>query len=129
IKRYLHIAKIETKTSQLPWYSKIEPLATHIQKVYHLISQLPKSKAFDIYMDNFFTSINLFSYMRKNGYGGCGTVRTNTSKFPTCLKLKKSQKLEWDTLSGVVVDDVLAVFWMDNGPVTMLTTIHEVLGE
>ncbi|CAG8476983.1 8989_t:CDS:2 [Dentiscutata erythropus] len=30
IKQYLHIAKIETKTSQLPWYSKIEPLALHI---------------------------------------------------------------------------------------------------
>ncbi|CAG8542032.1 16551_t:CDS:2, partial [Cetraspora pellucida] len=33
----------------------------------------------------------------------------------------------WDTLSGAVVDDVLVVFWMDNGPVTMLTTIHEIL--
>ncbi|CAG8772459.1 9550_t:CDS:2, partial [Dentiscutata erythropus] len=43
IKRYLHIAKIETKTSQLPWYSKIEPLATHIQKVSKSI-YLPKSQ-------------------------------------------------------------------------------------
>ncbi|CAG8473500.1 15437_t:CDS:2 [Dentiscutata heterogama] len=34
--------------------------------------------------------------------------------------------LEWDTLSEVVVDNVLAVFWMDNGPVTMLMTIHEI---
>ncbi|CAG8797629.1 18074_t:CDS:2, partial [Gigaspora rosea] len=56
-------------------------------------------------------------------------VRINTSKFPTCLKIKKSQKLEWDILSGVVVDDVLVVFWMDNSPVTMLTTIHKILGE
>ncbi|CAG8653014.1 9600_t:CDS:2, partial [Paraglomus brasilianum] len=38
------------------------------------------------------------------------------------------KKLDWDTLSGVVVDDVLAVLWMDNGPVTMLTTIHEITG-
>ncbi|CAG8794674.1 14219_t:CDS:2, partial [Dentiscutata erythropus] len=173
----------ETKTLQLPWYSKVEPLATHIQEVsksiylpksqvsidemiarfkgrrytycfiftsriepnseinpipninkvgcqvYHLISQLPKNKAFDIYMDNFFTSINLFSYMRKNGYGGCGTVRSNTLKFPAFLKIKKSKKIEWDTLSGAVVDDVLVVFWMDNGPVNMLTTIHEITGE
>ncbi|CAG8711092.1 9477_t:CDS:2, partial [Dentiscutata heterogama] len=65
--------------------------------------------------------------MQKNRYNGCGTVRTNTSKFPTCLKIKKSQKLEWDTLFGTVVDDVLVVFWIDNGPVTMLTTIHEIL--
>ncbi|CAG8826567.1 19583_t:CDS:1, partial [Cetraspora pellucida] len=36
------------------------------------------------------------------------------------------KKLDWDTLSGVVVDDVLAVLWMNNSPVTMLTTIHEI---
>ncbi|CAG8819563.1 8437_t:CDS:1, partial [Cetraspora pellucida] len=97
--------------------------------VYHLISQLPKDKTFDIYMDNYFTSINLFSYMQQNGYDGCGTIRCNTLKFPIFLKIKKSQKIEWDTLSKAVVDDVLVVFWMDNGPVTMLTTIHKILGE
>ncbi|UZO25158.1 uncharacterized protein OCT59_017439 [Rhizophagus irregularis] len=32
-------------------------------------------------------------------------------------------------LSGVVVDDVLAVLWMDNGPVTMLSTIHQINGD
>ncbi|CAG8730400.1 33341_t:CDS:1, partial [Racocetra persica] len=68
-------------------------------------------------------------YMRKNGYGGCRTVWSNTLKFPAFLKIKKSKKIEWDTLSGAIVDDVLVVFWMDNGPVNMLTTIHEILGE
>ncbi|CAG8739747.1 4958_t:CDS:2 [Cetraspora pellucida] len=78
---------------------------------------------------NLILNVNKISHMRKNRYGGCRTVRTNTSKFPTCLKIKKLQKLEWDTLSGAVVNDVLVVFWMDNRPVTMLTTIHEILDD
>ncbi|PKY44186.1 hypothetical protein RhiirA4_418837 [Rhizophagus irregularis] len=36
---------------------------------------------------------------------------------------------EQDTLSGVVVDNVLAILWMDNGPVTMLSTIHQINGD
>src|SRR6185312_3997359 len=94
--------------------------------VYHLVSQLPLNKSFNIYMDNFFSSINLFRHMRNNNFGACGTVRKNSAHFPKIHKVDK--KLDWDTLSGVVVDDVLAVLWMDNGPVTMLTTIHEITG-
>ncbi|RHZ72562.1 hypothetical protein Glove_242g165 [Diversispora epigaea] len=56
----------------------------------------------------------------------CGTVCTNSANFPKILKISK--KVNWDTLSGVVNNNVLAVLWMDNGPVTMLTTIHEING-
>lgn len=95
-------------------------------EVYHLIKELPTDKSFNIYMDNYFSSIGLFNFLREKKIGACGTVRTNSSKFPKVLKTDK--KLEWDTLSGVVVDDVLSILWMDNGPVTMLSTIHEITG-
>jgi len=93
-------------------------------EVYHLVSQLPKNKSFNIYMDNYFTSIKLFKYLREKNFGACGTVRKNSANFPQVLKVDK--KLDWDTLSGVVVDDVLSILWMDNGPVTMLSTIHRI---
>jgi Transposase IS4 len=93
-------------------------------EVYHLVSQLPRNKSFNIYMDNYFTSIKLFKYLRENNIGACGTVRKNSANFPQILKVDK--KLDWDTLSGVVVDNVLAILWMDNGPVTMLSTIHQI---
>jgi len=92
-------------------------------EVYHLVSQLPKNKAFNIYMDNYFTSIKLFKYLRERKIGAYGTVRKNSANFSQIFKVDK--KLDWDTLSGVVVDDVLAILWMDNGPVTMLSTIHQ----
>ena len=43
--------------------------------------------------------------------------------------MDKSAKVDWDTRSGVVVGGVLVVFWMDNGSVTMMTTIHGMVGD
>src|SRR5687768_9036452 len=96
-------------------------------EVYHLVSQLPVSqKAFNVFMDNYFSSINLFSFLREKGIGACETVRTKTTKNPKSLKEEKEKKNEWDFLTGEVVDDVLAILWVDNGPVTMLSTIHNI---
>ena len=107
---------------------QIEHLNKMGNQVYHLIKKLPSNQSFNIFMDNYFSSIKLFKFLREKGIGACGTVRTNSSGFPPILKIK-NKNLEWDTLSGVVVDDVLAVLWMDNGPVTMLSTIHEITGK
>ncbi len=91
-------------------------------EVYYLVSQLPiENKSFNICMDNYFSSIKLFKYLCEKKIGACETVRKNSAKFPQILKVDK--KLDWDTLSGVVVDDVLAILWMDNGLITMLLTI------
>jgi len=48
------------------------------------------------------------------------------------LKVPKRAKLEWNFQSGKVMGedkDILAALWMDNGPVTMLTTIHRLKGD
>jgi hypothetical protein len=111
----------QPEVQQMPGLSKVG------NEVFHLVSQLPKNKSFNIYMDNYFSSIKLFKYLREKKIGACGTVRKNSANFPQILKVDK--KLEWDTLSGVVVDDVLAVLWMDNGPVTMLSIIHQINGD
>jgi hypothetical protein len=113
-----------SRTLKNPIVNQIPNLNYTSCQVYHLIKQLPLLRSFNIYMDNYFSNINLFKFLRDHNYGACGTVRTNSSKFPNSLKIKK--KLDWDTLSGVVVDQVLSVLWIDNGPVTMLSTIHEI---
>ena len=63
-------------------------------KVYHLVSQLPSQKSFNIYMDNYFSSVNLFSFFQKKGFGACKTVRTNTTKFLIILKKEKEKSHE-----------------------------------
>jgi len=113
--------------------SNVEPIPNVNRigaEVYHLVHQLPSRKAFNIFMDNYFSSINLFNFLRSEGYGACGTVRTNTAKFPITLKKEKERKdLKWDFLKGIAVDNVLALLWIDNNPVTMLSTIHIIEGK
>src|SRR4051812_19117801 len=70
-------------------------------EVWHLIEQLPSNKSFNIFMDNFFSNINLFNFLRNKKFGACGITRTNSTKFPKILKIKK--RLDWNTLSGVVI--------------------------
>ena len=81
-------------------------------------------------MDNYFSSIPLFHFLRSKDIGACGTARSSSAKFPKALKVAKEKlKLNWDTRAGVVVEDVLAVLWIDNGPVNLLTTIHKFCDE
>jgi len=58
-------------------------------------------------MDNFFSSISLFKYLCENKIEACRTVYTNSVNFSQILKVKK--KLDWNTLSRVVVNNVLAI--------------------
>ena len=107
---------------------KVTGLNDTANLVLHLANQLPsKIQAFHVYMDNYFSGIPLFKHLRSIGIGACGTVRTNTMQFPEDLKTDKN-KYNWNTTSGVIVDEVLALLWIDNTAVTMLTTIHELLG-
>lgn len=123
---YTYAFIFTSRIQNQPEVQQISNLSKVGNEVYHLVSQLPQNKAFNIYMDNYFSSIKLFNYLREKKIGACGTVRKNSANFPQILKVDK--KLEWDTLSGVVVNDVLAILWMDNGPVTMLSTIHQING-
>ncbi|CAG8824880.1 7084_t:CDS:1 [Cetraspora pellucida] len=98
--------------------------------VYHLVEQLPYSEfSFNIYMDNYFTSILLFQYLRQINIGACGTIRKTSSGFPKELKIDKNIKLNWDIHTGIIINGALVVFWQDNGLITMLTTIHRLIGD
>ena len=80
--------------------------------------------------------MSLFLKLKKFRIGICGTVRQNCSGFPKELKDRKtltgSQKLDYHFLTGMEVGatvsncGVLAVLWMDNALVTMLTTVHNI---
>jgi hypothetical protein len=98
--------------------------------VHHLVTQLPYQRfSYNVFMDNYFSNVPLFQYFRQIGIGACGTVRKTASGFPKELKVDKGAKLDWDVRSGISVNGVLAIFWQDNGPVTLLSTIHGLIGE
>lgn len=110
------------------WNDDKAKLSETACSVCYLIEQLPwKNQAFNIYIDNFFSSIPLFAYLYSKEIGAYRTARKNSRYFPANLKVNKKDilNLNWNTKSGVEVNKVLAFFWVDNNAVTMLTTIHK----
>lgn len=78
------------------------------QMVFTLMRQLQRrhrNRAWNVFMDNFFTTIPLLSALRKIGVGGCGTARENQTGFPKEFKFdKKKRKLDYHFKSGIVRD-------------------------
>jgi len=79
-------------------------------------------------MDNYFTSVPLFTELRACNFGAVGTTRPH-KEFPDELVKLKTQyatKLEWNTLLATVVQDILCLAWQDNNIVLALSNIHTV---
>ena len=81
-----------------------------------------------IYMDNYFTSVPLFTELQACEFGAMGTTRPH-KEFPDGFKTLKQRfatKLNWNTLLAKVVDNTLCLAWQDNNIVLALSNIHTV---
>ena len=82
-----------------------------------------ENRGHNLYCDNYYTSIPLFSSLQRLGFGACGTVRSNRRGVPkevTTTKLAKGEVLTAQADHGI-----LAMQWKDKRPVTLLSTIHD----
>ena len=63
--------------------------------------------------------------------GACGTARPNSKDFPKELAISKKAvgQLPYHFRAGIIVRDVGVLLWFDNAPVTIMTTIHSLIGE
>ena len=98
--------------------------------VYALATSLPyKQYRFDIYMDNFFTSIPLLRALLHQDIGAIGTARQTSAEFPASLNINKDEvrkSLPWNHLCGDIVDNnILVLLWQDNNAVILMSTIHD----
>ncbi|KAF3912995.1 hypothetical protein ABW20_dc0106165 [Dactylellina cionopaga] len=63
--------------------------------VLHLLSSLPQNQCRAVFMDNYFSSVKLFSELRRRGVGACGTVRKgNRQGYPLSLSTVTNLKRE-----------------------------------
>ena len=91
-----------------------------------LLPKFPNSY-YVIYIDNYFTSIPLFSILRKENIGAAGTTRASGIDFPallTVLRKNWSTKLNWGTTVANDVDNVLYINWQDNNFVLGLSIVY-----
>jgi len=97
----------------------------------HLAKQLPyQAMAFNLDTDNYYTTLDLLSNSCSIGIGGCGTTRKDRTGYPATLKVPDNTqtKIEYHFITGVVNRGVATILWFDNTPVSLMTTIHSLVG-
>ena len=80
-----------------------------------------KHKGYKLYIDNFYTSVPLLSYLFQVGIGACGTIRANQKYYPiVALKEEaKCQKLEHGQFVYASHGCLLAILWIDRKEVNI----------
>ncbi len=89
--------------------------------VLELLSGL-ESKSPKVYMDNYYTSPELFLDLYKKGVNACGTARHNRKFYPKDLVVHKN--VEMGYLDYRSNGPILATVWKDKRVIHFLTTIH-----
>ena len=79
-------------------------------------------KGYNVFIDNWYSSPDLFLKLLDNQINVCGTVRLNRKLMPKDLAKIKLKKGEMACRS--CDEGLLAVVWQDKKDVKMLTTIH-----
>jgi len=77
-----------------------------------------------VFMDRFYTSPILYSYLCVHGIHACGTVQTNRKFFPKQLILPKKE-LQRGQHKYLCSDNISAVVWYDRRPIYFLSTYHD----
>ncbi|EDN09802.1 predicted protein [Histoplasma mississippiense (nom. inval.)] len=79
---------------------------------------------YSVYLDNYFTSVALFKFLREKGYGACGTTHSNQAPAVLAELRDYTAAIPWNTLYAIEQEKVLCLAMQDNNMVLALSTIH-----
>ncbi|XP_047000907.1 piggyBac transposable element-derived protein 3-like [Schistocerca americana] len=75
-----------------------------------------------IFMDNYFTSYDLFKDLKSNGVYACGTINPRMKNIP---KLKEEKELERGKFDYKISNDGIVIYrWKDNRAVNLISTCN-----
>lgn len=77
-----------------------------------------------LYMDNFFSSPDLYSALKDKGIGACGTVRANRKGLPKNISKAQLPLKQGERPAFFSCDQLTFTTWQDTARVNCLTTIH-----
>jgi hypothetical protein len=94
-----------------------------------LVERLPK-KTYHLWMDNLFTSTRFLELLRKRGFGGTGTCRTNSGVIYELVQMKKDDSndtMPWGTTHSMSTESnlVCQTGWKDNAFALMMSTVMD----
>ena len=95
--------------------------ATHVT-VLEMTKKI-QGRGHKLYMDNYFSSPNLFDDLAMKQIYCCGTVRPNRKGMPQDLGPKR-MTLQWGNLQVQTRGDLTAILWRDKRDVCILTNMH-----
>jgi hypothetical protein len=110
---HFQLASRQHGIGELEKVDELTPTSSMVLQMARLLPRFPNSH-FVIYMDNYFTSIPLFSMLRKENIGATGTTWPLGIDFPALLivlRKKWSTKLDWGTTVADIIDSVLCIGW------------------
>lgn len=94
-----------------------------------LLNLLPEA-TYHVFLDNLFSSCNLFRSLRQHGHGATGTARVNCGIYKPFVKLKAADNtaaadLKFNEIRVVPTEDnqVNQIAWKDNALVLFLSTV------
>lgn len=93
-------------------------------KVVKALTSDLKDLYYEIYFDNYFTSVDLMISLRENGILACGTVRKDRVGLPKIQKNDKDMKVG-DYQYKTSVKGLAWVKWIDKKPVQFLSNFHD----
>jgi hypothetical protein len=82
-----------------------------------------KGHGHKLYMDNYFSSPDLYNDLTKHKINCCGTVRPNHKGMPDDFR-SKILRLKWGDVRARTNGDLTAVVWKDKCDIHLLTNRH-----
>nr|XP_037291023.1 piggyBac transposable element-derived protein 3-like [Rhipicephalus microplus] len=98
--------------------------------VFHLSKRISYGCNYQLYFDNYFTSVPLLRQLREHRILAAGTVRKNRlGKCPLESKKVMNKKLREYSAEYVTSDDVVVVIWKDNNDVSVASNFVGICNE
>ena len=92
-----------------------------------LIPPYDENKCYHFYVDNFYTSTNLFLSLYEKKVYACGTLRRGRRNVPDDIMIDNPRRHERGYTCWSMAGPILAQSWLDTKPVYFLSTIHQPL--
>ena len=118
-------------TGSFPQVEGFPDLGSTGNRVLSLVQSLPKDENFDLYMDNYFTSIPLLTELAKIGIQSMGTIRLNNAPgfSKMCMPDRELKSLGnrsfveyWVTFDTCEAPGIRIVRWDDNNVFNLAST-------
>ncbi|XP_038583668.1 piggyBac transposable element-derived protein 4-like [Micropterus salmoides] len=82
-------------------------------------------RGYTLFVNNFYSSVDVFEELSRQNIGVCGKIRKNQVGFPKTTKNDLPKKAERGDMRWIRQNKLLFVKWMDAREVTMCSTVHE----